>query len=142
MKEMGLEFWKWAAAGALMALITCMMVLGIGAKRGTWLYRLRLSMWMIVMGLGGAAGCSETTLSGRPDGGDVGGTDPVVNDPSPTECYVAPWDPGPEPAPDTNTDPDAEPDFSCVECYQAPWDPEPDAPSDPDVEEEDVEEDG
>jgi hypothetical protein len=132
MREYGIEAWKWIAAGALMALLTCMMVLGLGAKRGTWLYSFRLSLWMMVMGLGGAAGCSDTTLSGRPD------ADQQDTPVSELECYAAPWDPPPEPPPDTNTDPDVEPDIVCVECYQAPWDPEPDAP--PDVEDEDVEE--
>jgi hypothetical protein len=62
MREMGVEAWKWIAVSVLMALITLMMVLGLGAKRGTRLNKLRLSMWAMVIGLGGVfnlSGCSD-----------------------------------------------------------------------------------
>lgn len=122
MREMGLEAWKWAAAGALMGLLTLMMVMGLGNRRGTWLNGLRLSLWMMLISLGGAAGCSETTQIGHPDASDTNSGDTGYADMS-------------DPRPDTSvpdTEEDTEPDFSCVECYQAPWDPEPDSSTDPD----------
>jgi len=126
MKEMGIVAWKWIAVGAVMGLLTIMMMLGIGRKRGTWLHSLRLALWMVVVGGAGAAGCSEEEIRGTPDGSDTG--------PGEMTCYAAPApDADTIDAPDTSDDPGLdETEFSCVECYAAPWDP-PDDPSEPDA---------
>ncbi len=108
---MGLLTWKWLAAGVLLGILTLLMVTGLGSRRGTWLNGIRLSLWALVLALGGiGAGCSGRTQIGQPDAGSEPGPDLA--------------DPGPDLA-------DPEPDFSCVECYAAPWDPPPDAPEDP-----------
>ncbi len=131
MREMGIEAWKWIAAGALMGILTVMMVLGLGARRGTPLYRLRLSLWMLVMGLGGAAGCDSQGITGQPDGS---------GDPFPEATCYAPVDPGSEPVaepvadvPDAPDEPD-EPDV--IMCYDSVIDmgpePQPDASTDGD----------
>ena len=135
MRELGFEAWKWIAAGVLMGVLTVMMVLGLGAKRGTLLFRFRLSLWMLVMGLGGAAagtGCDSQGLTGTP-------TPDGLSDPT---CY-APVDAGTEP--DALSDPGMEadaPDPDMVTCYSPPWDPPPepipDGSTDPSVEEEDA----
>ena len=113
MREWGIETWKWIAAGALMGLLTVMMVLGLGARRGTPLYRLRLSLWMLVLGLGGAAtavGCDGQGITGQPDASPE------------ATCYAAPMDPPPEPVPDGPDAPD-EPDV--IMCYDPAVDPGP-----------------
>jgi hypothetical protein len=116
------------------------MLLGIGAKRGTWLYSIRLSLWMMVLGLGGAAGCSNTTQTGQPDGADTGWDTQDI-----TTCYADMGNPDYNTDPDTaDTEPDPGlPDTMCVECYVPPWEPPPEPPpdtsTDSDVESEDVE---
>ncbi|MBM4356135.1 MAG: hypothetical protein FJ109_20475 [Deltaproteobacteria bacterium] len=50
MKTMALAAWKWILIGALVAVIGILLVVG-GRKRGTRLYRLRMSLWATVLAL-------------------------------------------------------------------------------------------
>ncbi len=51
------------AAGILSGILSLMMLVGLGRRRGTRPYRFRLALWALVLGLGGAAGttagCSQ-----------------------------------------------------------------------------------
>jgi len=54
---------KKLAAGILSGILSLMMLAGLGRRRGTRPYRLRLALWALVLGLSGTtlatAGCSQ-----------------------------------------------------------------------------------
>ncbi|MBM4355648.1 MAG: hypothetical protein FJ109_17975 [Deltaproteobacteria bacterium] len=50
MKTMAVAAWKWILIGALVAAIGILLVVG-GRRRGTRLYRLRMSLWATVLAL-------------------------------------------------------------------------------------------
>jgi len=125
MREIGIVAWNWIAVGAIMGLLTVMIALGIGRRRGTWLHGLRLALWAIVVGgAGAAAGCSEQEITGQPDGIDT--------EPYEAFCYVdvgdmTPPDTG---APDTSVPDTAEEEgtgLDMIMCYSQVSDPDADA---------------
>jgi len=120
MREIGIVAWNWIAVGAIMGLLTVMIALGIGRKRGTWLHGLRLALWAIVVGGAGAAGCSEEEITGQADGTDT--------EPGEVSCYA---DMGPDTgAPDTSVPDTAEEEgtgLDMIMCYSQVSDPDADA---------------
>jgi len=140
-REWGIEAWRWIALGVLTGILTLMMILGLGARRGTPLHRLRISLWMIVIGLGAStsgSACSDHHFTNNPT------------------CYAATdvAEPSDDP-PDENT-PDMEieepadiaPDDEDVpldetlDVEEAEWDTEEEDGLDAVDEPEDVEDDG
>ncbi len=90
MREWGIEAWRWITLGALMGILSLMMLTGLGSKRGTRLNRFRLALWAIVLGLGGVSGtttgCTErgSVKCYAPDSGYVeeeDAADPAVDAP-------------------------------------------------------------
>jgi hypothetical protein len=74
MKTMAVAAWKWILVGVLVAIIGVLLVVG-GRKRGTRLYRLRMSLWTTVLALLGGGmllvGCPADKGDGSKDATDT-----------------------------------------------------------------------
>jgi hypothetical protein len=56
MKDLAIAYWKWLAVGILLALLAVLVGTGLGTKRGTRLYRLRVRLWSATVALAAAGG--------------------------------------------------------------------------------------
>jgi len=97
MKTMAVAAWKWILVGVLVAIIGVLLVVG-GRKRGTRLYRLRMSLWTTVLALLGGGmllvGCpadkNDDTATCYKDVGiqDVSDAVPVDQPDAQMLCYA------------------------------------------------------
>lgn len=140
MKAMMMEWWRLALVGVLLALLGLLVVLPWGRRRGTRLYRFRMSLWTRVMTLVPAAAIIMSTQSGCEDkqersscyitvdkdavydtstDGDVNTADQNEVDQI-IQCYARPMDVEPEmdAVQDSNDGSSVEPD--AIMCYAAP----------------------
>jgi hypothetical protein len=78
MKELLLPYLRWAVAGAILLAVALLLALGVGRRRGSALYGLRIGLWqaaLLVMTGGGvvvSAACTRAALqadaAGEQDG--------------------------------------------------------------------------
>lgn len=64
MKELLLPYLRWALAGAILLLVGVLLALGLGRKRGSALYGLRIGLWqaaLLIMAGGGVVVSSACT---------------------------------------------------------------------------------
>jgi hypothetical protein len=66
MKEILLPWGRWIVAGALLLALGLLILTGLGRKRGTRLYRVRINLWSVILGLAAAGGVlvGSATLGG------------------------------------------------------------------------------
>jgi len=69
MKDLVITYWKWLALGILLSLLGILVGTGLGTKRGTPLYRLRVRMWSAAVALAAAGGLvlSSSGCRGKDD---------------------------------------------------------------------------
>jgi hypothetical protein len=95
---------RWVLAGLVLVVVGLLVVTGLGKRRGTRLYRWRVGLWVVALGLmGGVYGCAEKE-SGGP--GRVGSKVSAEN-PSPSSGGSA-------------AETDDESLEALVSCYQSP----------------------
>ena len=66
MKEVMLTSGRWIVVGALLLALGLLILTGLGRRRGTRLYRLRIDLWSFILGLAAAGGVlvGSSTLTG------------------------------------------------------------------------------
>jgi hypothetical protein len=116
MKEMLLAAWKWVVIAAVLGAVGFFILFGLGKKRGTRAYRLRVALWTLALGLmgGGAllttAACDKGEKEKEEDAQkvpDFQGT-----------CYAAPMDYFAQPdEKDARAVPDSQDEELLIECY-------------------------